>query len=193
LSNQNSFTLKPDLWLDEYGGELYHFAFCRLGNVSTAEEMVQEALLAALKSKDSFSGKSTEKTWLFSILKHKIIDFYRKKKIEKNESDMDVDDIGEFFDEKGMWKKMPQSWGDHPEKALEKKEFWKVFQQCLHRLPDRLLQVYTMREIEEMDNKEICKQLDLSSSNIWVILHRTRLKLRNCLEKNWFNTGGEDA
>lgn len=187
-NTESQVNLNPDIWVNQYGDELYRYALKRVRFPERAEELVQETYLAAWKAKESFSRNSTEKTWLIGIMKHKIVDYYRKKNIENPISNRfdSLEELDAFFDEKGMWKKAPSDWSQDPYKILENKEFWKVFSNCLGKLPDNHYQVYTLKEVDELDSKEICKKLELTSTNLWVILHRTRLKLKECLEKNWF-------
>ena len=153
--------------------------------------MVQETFLAAIKSHDTFSGRSAERTWLVGILKHKIIDYIRKDSRQTTYEDMDIpaqtaDTSGDlYFDRKGHWKIKPPDWQTNPRKQFEQEEFHDVLQHCLSRLPDRLRQVFILRELEGMEADAICQTLDITPSNLWVMLHRARQGLKGCLEKNW--------
>ncbi len=180
----------PASWVDLYADALYRFALIRVNDAGLAEDLVQETFLAALKAKDSFSGASAEKTWLISILKHKIIDHYRKTARRDTPVELPSDDD---FDERGMWKlsRAPQAWPDNPDEEYSQGEFWTILQRCLERLPERIAAVFSMREIDGYDSKEICKELDLSSSNLWVILHRARASLRKCLQSLWIKQTSE--
>jgi len=181
-------SLNPENWVDDYGNYLYHFALGRLRNTTDAENVVQETFLAAFKAKNSFSGKSTERTWLTGILKHKLIDHLRKCYIEKPVTDLqpDLEAIDQFFDRKEHLKKQPERWTANPSEILEKKEFWEVLHKCSEKLPKAANDAFLLREIEKIDSTEICKILGISQSNLWVLLHRARLHLRQCLEINWF-------
>ena len=183
-------TQNPEKWLDEHGDYLFRYAMFRLNDQSLAEDIVQETFLSALRAIDSFAGKSTERTWFVSILKNKIIDYYRKvgrqgKKVDLSFRD---DDDSDDFQENGFWKmdRAPSDWGDTPEKAMEKKEFYEILQKCLDLLPERISQVFTLRQIDGINSKKICKEFEISSSNLWVTLHRARSQLRRCLDINWF-------
>jgi len=178
----------PKDWIDQYGNYLYHFALSRLRNTTEAENAVQETFLAALKAKDSFSGKSSERTWLIGILKHKIIDAMRKSYREKPVTDLqkEEDAIDQFFDYAGHPKGDVGHWVPEPDELLEKKEFWKVFYECSGKLSKTAADVFLLREVEKLESKEICNILHISLSNLWVLLHRARLQLRECLEINWF-------
>ncbi|MCK5014327.1 MAG: sigma-70 family RNA polymerase sigma factor [Candidatus Omnitrophica bacterium] len=178
----------PDHWVDEYGNYLYHFALSRLRNTTDAENAVQETFLAALKARNSFSGRSSERTWLIGILKHKIVDSLRKGYREKPVTDLQKNEeaIDQFFDYAGRPKGNVARWIPKPDELLEKKEFWKVFYQCSHKLPQTAADAFILREVEKIESKEICSILNITLSNLWVLLHRARLQLRECLEINWF-------
>jgi len=183
----------PENWVDDYGDYLFRYAMSRLRDRALAEESVQETFLAALKSRTSFEGQSSERTWLVGILKHKIIDHFRKSSRElplfeeqlSNEEDS-FRSSGELW--AGHWKPdaAPADWGVDPIQALQQREFWNVLQRCLEMLPERLAQVFILREMDEMSSDEICKALNITESNLWVMLHRARAQLRRALEMNYF-------
>jgi RNA polymerase sigma-70 factor (ECF subfamily) len=176
-----------DQWVDLYADDLFKFAYFRVNNQTKAEDLVQETFLAALKARGNYKGNSSEKTWLIAILKHKVMDYYRVKNREKPLSDMvEHGEENALFNEKGHWKKAPLDWGD-PTQILEKKEFWEIINGCIKNLPQKLHSVYVMREIDEESTKEVCKNFDLSATNMSVIIHRARAKLRSCMESKWFN------
>ena len=186
-------TKKPQLspadqWVDVHGNYLYRFALSRLRNTELAENAVQETLLAALQARKSFSGNSSERTWLIGILKHKIIDHYRKRYREIPVTDLQSDEkaIDSFFDYTGHPKEFPSNWLPNPREVTSKHEFWEVFEKCLKKLPKTTADVFSLREMDHMDTKKICKIIGITSTNLWVILHRARLQLRRCLEANWF-------
>jgi len=172
-------------WLNEHGDYLYRFALARLRDPSQAEDVVQETFLAAVKS-DSFSGQSSPRTWLTGILKHKIIDVMRKSSREMNISALQEEDanMDEFFDDTNHWAEKPQAW-DIPHDALEQKQFLGVLQQCIDKLPKKAAAIFTMRDIEEQENNDICKELGITTTNAWVMLYRARMGMRKCLELHW--------
>ena len=173
-------------WLNQHGDYLYRFALARLRDPHQAEDVVQETFMAAIKS-PNFAEQSAPRTWLTGILKHKIIDLMRKNVREVAASDLmsEADaNMDEFFDEAGHWAENPLPW-DMPENALEQKQFLGILQTCMDKLPVKLAQLFLMRDIHETDNEEICKELDISSTNAWVMLYRARMGLRKCLEINW--------
>ena len=175
-------------WLTEYGPVLYRYALMHLRDPHKTEDAVQETLLAALQAQDGFSGASTERTWLFGILKHKIIDQFRRdaREVSMNESESmaDQDNDGEDdFTEAGDWRNRPASWGN-PEQILESRQFWQIFELCLEHLPERQARLFMLREVMGNSSEEICQELCITSTNLWTMLHRARLVLRHCLEKN---------
>ncbi|MBD3223876.1 MAG: sigma-70 family RNA polymerase sigma factor [Caldithrix sp.] len=192
----------PARWVDVYGDFLFQFAMTRISDKKVAEDLVQETFLSALKARESFAGKSSKRTWFITILKNKIIDYYRRaehqvmqKSPMTDDGDEDYTDFQQEGEWQGFWRKesAPRDWGEHPETALDQKEFMKILRECIGTLPKRLAAAFTLRELDEMDTGEICKQLDISSSNLWVILHRARNQLRRCLEMNWFGPHPEKA
>lgn len=173
-------------WLNEHGDYLYRFALARLRDPHQAEDVVQETFMAVIKS-NSFAQQSSPRTWLTGILKHKIIDLMRKSSREMAASDMMSDqdaNMDEFFDDKGSWADKPQVW-DAPESALEQKQFFKVLQSCIDKIPNKLATLFVMRDVHETDNEEICKELNITTTNAWVMLYRARMGIRKCLEINW--------
>jgi RNA polymerase sigma-70 factor (ECF subfamily) len=160
---------------------LYRHALFRLRDAAAAEDVVQETLLAALKSHNRFVGRSNERTWLVGILKHKIIDHFRNSQREAQFECGDNDD--EFFDQKGAWRttSRPMAWNVNPESALELKDFQRRVESCLNQLPERLAQVFVLREIDELTTEEICSLLNITPTNLWVMLHRARLRLQQLL------------
>jgi len=175
----------PNRWLEQYGDTLYRYALARTQGSDIAEDIVQETLLAAFKGRDRFSGKSTEKTWLIGILKHKVIDHYRKNKKEYACEDIEAQADNPFHEHQ-QWQHPPLAW-NNPDASLEQAEFWKVLSQCISNLPNGLAELYILREIDGMSTKDICKVLDISTTNnMWVRLSRARMRLRQCLETHWF-------
>jgi len=172
---------------------LMRYALAQLRDGQLAEEAVQEALLAALEGISRFGGKSTLRTWLTSILRFKVIDLQRRAmadraNIELTDFAAETQDEGwldELFDETGHWRAAPKAWSD-PEAALEQRRFWETFERCLDHLPATGARVFFKREIMGEETEVICKEESITPSNCWVILHRARLALRSCLEKNWF-------
>ena len=178
--------------LDQHRGYLLRVARLQLRDESLAEDVVQETLLAAL-SGSGFSGKSSLRTWLTGILKHKIVDAIRRKQREPVvvaafgdiDSELDIEDFDGLFKENGAWDTKPADWGD-PDAALSRRQFFDIMDLCLEKLPPNTARVFVMREVMELETDEICKELTITANNLWVILYRARMALRECLEKNWF-------
>jgi len=182
-----------DRYLMELRQQMLRFAQLQLSDRSAAEDAVQEALAGALKNAQSFAGASAFKTWVFAILKHKITDHFRRQKRLVTESSLtqgneESDEVGELFNDKGFWhaEDRPGAWRN-PEAALEDRHFWRVFEACLEHLPAKQARVFMMREFIGLTTDEICEAVSLTVSNLHVLLHRARLRLRACLEHHWFN------
>lgn len=179
---------EPAEWIKEYGDELYRYALSRLRRPHDAEDAVQETLLAAFKNRHNYQRRSHPRTWLVGILKSKILDRLRAAARQANETD--PTDLDIWFDENGHWRKRPKRWGD-PAAFAERSEFWQVVRGCLAKLPPRMAEAFTLRTIEEQKGEEVCRELAISSSNLWILLHRARMRLVRCLEINWFNNERE--
>ena len=184
----------PESWVDLYGDFLYRFTLSRIKDPSIAEDLVQETFLAALKSRKNFQGRSTARTWLIAILKHKIVDHIRKQVREQTSDRVEsmynttVNDPGDnSFNDDGEWQIRPSKWAIDPSKLYEQKEFMDVLYHCLGELPERQAEAFMMREIDGLSTEEIRKVLNISATNSWVMLYRARMWLRRCLENNWLN------
>lgn len=174
---------------------MYQFAVLQLCDQHSAEDAVQEALTGALKNAHSFRGSAALKSWVFAILKNKIADILRQKKRESDASRLlasheESEDFSELFNHKGNWNVVdrPKEWGD-PDHAFMEEQFWQVFDLCLDKLPVNQARVFMAREYLGLGGDEICSQYQLSTSNLHVLLHRARLRLRECLESSWFDRG----
>ncbi len=176
---------------DAHRGYLLRVARLQLRNDEQAEDVVQDTLVAALQGAAGFSGKSSVKTWLTGILKHKIVDAIRRKtrrpEVTTLHEESRIDDFDALFDEKGHWDNPPATWGN-PEADLERREFFDIVQFCLEKLPPNTARVFMMREVMDLESDEICKELSITSTNLWVIMYRARMSLRECLEQHWFAT-----
>lgn len=193
-SNQNNI-LSDEAFLQDIRRQMLKFATLQLGDAHQAEDAVQEALIGALKNAASFGGRAALKTWIFAILKNKIADTLRQKQRSVNIGSLqreyeDEMDISELFDRKGFWQpdERPVAWGN-PEASMRESQFWIVFEACLERLPPKQARVFMMREFIELDANEICTEANVTTSNLHVLLHRSRLRLRECIENNWYLEG----
>lgn len=189
-SNRTSSTA-AEAWLKDHGDTLYRYAMQRVRNADVAEDLVQETLLAALVSSDGFSGRSAEQTWLIGILKHKLIDYIRKSSRQRQLTEPQCDDNLDLFDKHGHWKMRVSRWRCDPHQTIENAEFQKVLASCLSKLPPRTAHVFWLHEAESMSSNELCKELEISPTNVWTMLHRARLGLQRCLSLNWFESGGK--
>jgi RNA polymerase sigma-70 factor, ECF subfamily len=187
--NEANMSTSLDRDLEEMRPALMRFAVLQLRNESLAEDVVQDTLIAVLEKPDRFAGQSSLRTYVTGILKHKIIDVMRSAKrevpISTQEDQSEADVIDALFKPDGHTIDMPRQWGD-PDATLEQKDFFRVLEICLEKLPAKTARIFMMREWLELDTDEICKELRISTSNAWVMLYRARVQLRECLDLNWF-------
>lgn len=178
-------------WVQSYSEGLYLWAFQKTSKKEVAEDLVQETFLAALKAYDKFEGRSSPKTWLHSILNHKIIDYYRKNsKLQSKVQSLDEPKavgITDSFFNKGHWNNFQagQIWDEEEQELLDNPDFNKVLAACMDDLPQRWHFAVTSKYLLQKDANYICKELDISTSNYWQIIRRTKLLLRACLNQNW--------
>ena len=179
----------PGGWVDRHGDCLYRYALLRLRSPDLAADVVQETFLEALRARDSFAGRSTERTWLVGILKHKIVDHFRKsvrRHAAGQSNGFDAGGSPEEFDRRGHWRVGPASWAGDPGRDLETREFWDAFGGCLSRLPPGLADAFFLREVDGLGPEEVRQALGITPANLWARLHRARSLLRQCLESGWF-------
>jgi RNA polymerase sigma-70 factor (TIGR02943 family) len=175
---------EPGEWVERYGDALYRYALARLRRPHEAEEAVQDTLLAALKARGQFQGRSHPRTWLMSILKRKVID--RLRAAARAAPVANLDDLDAWFDARGHWRRPPRRWAD-PAAAAEFAEFWGVLGGCLARLPAQMAAAFPLRTLDDRAPTDVCRELAVSPGNLWVLLHRARLRLVRCLEIHWFD------
>lgn len=180
LQEPQPISLDPSDWVDDYGDSLYRYAMSRLRDGEAAEEVVQETFVSALQHVDQYSGKGSERGWLMGILKRKIIDLIRARNRAVPFQDGDPSDA--LFDQSGRWRAEIRKADKHRLASLEREDFWRAFRQCLKGLSRQHSDVFMLREIENQSTEEICKSLELTPSNLWVILYRARLKLASCMK-----------
>lgn len=181
----------PSTWVDAYGDALYRFALVRLRDAGLAEEAVQETFLSALSAAASFAGRSSERTWLFGILKRKVVDALRRRTRERpmgsgSEGASPDDVVDSLFQARGSWDRPPGKWAADPAALAESTDFWRVFDDCFDGLPARAAQAFSLRVMDGEESDEACKILGVSANHLFVILHRARTRLRQCLEASWF-------
>ena len=178
--------LDPERWVDRHGDALYSYARLRLRDPDLAAEVVQETFLEALRARASFSGRSSERTWLIGILKHKVVDHFRDRARRGRAPGGPGGPPAEEFDPRGAWRAGPSRWAGDPARALEDREFREVFRRCLDDLPPIYADAFTLRELVGLDGAEVCQILDIAPTALWARLHRARLLLRRSLERRWF-------
>ena len=182
--------------LESHRPALFKFALLQLRDESHAEDCVQEALAAAIQGADRFAGGSSVRTWLIGILKHKILDHFRKagreQTLSASDDETSLDDIDALFKEDGHYVEPPAPWAN-PEQALSQSEFFEVLERCLQALPQVTARVFTLREVMGVSTEEICSEFAITSNNCWVLIYRARMSLRECLEKRWFEVSRTQA
>ncbi len=184
-------SLNPTDWLADYGDLLYRYALLRVQSETVAEDLVQDTLLAGLQGVSNFNYQSSISSWLVGILKNKIVDYYRKSQREfplLSETDAEDEIVTYHFDENGHWQIDLIDWKT-PEKDFDTQAFWQTFSQCKSRLSETMARLFMMR-MDGISTEECCQILSLKNPNqMWVMLSRTRMKLRLCLETTWFDKG----
>ena len=182
-----SISLQPEKWVDLYADSLYRFILHRIADKHLAEDLIQETFLSAWKSRDKYNGSTSEKNWIFAICKNKIIDHYRRTLtgityVVSNEEDY-------YFDADDHWIKeaQPSDWTINYYQSIDSKEFHKALNHCRSKLKEIQHMVFSLKYIDDLKAEEICSMLKISIANYWVLMHRAKLQLRACLEKNWMS------
>lgn len=185
-----SFELQLSDWVEQHTGDLYSWAVHKISDIEQAKDLVQDTFLAAAAQIHTFQAKSSPKTWLFSILNRKIIDHYRAKIKQPFSSDDQL--IAEIFDKDGSWKSTtkPEFWGDDEKNLLDDKDFIMVLKMCMELLPEKWSISVKLKYLLNKNGKEICQDLEINPTNYWQMIHRAKLQLRHCIEKNWFKNEG---
>ncbi|HLS11450.1 MAG TPA: sigma-70 family RNA polymerase sigma factor [Flavobacteriaceae bacterium] len=177
--------LEPDKWVKRYANYMYNYTIVRVNDHEIAQDIVSETFLAALRSKNNFKGKSTERTWLIAILKHKIIDHYRRKNTIKGSAEVRVDWHDE--EQEGDWleQRVEDERNLNISDVIENKELGAAILECLDTLDETHAEIFRLRTIENYETEAICNEFDITPSNLWVIVHRARKAMMECLQKNW--------
>ncbi|RLD27767.1 MAG: RNA polymerase subunit sigma-70 [Bacteroidetes bacterium] len=179
--------IDPNKWIDLYSDYLFNFTITRVKDRDTAQDLVQETFFAGLKSMKNFKGEASERTWLISILKRKIIDHYRKINSKKGKAEVRINYKSDSEDE-GDWleERVADPFDKTAEDNLENTELGLAIHNCIEKLPVKQAEVFKMKTILGYETEAICNELDITASNLWVIIHRARTTMVVCLEKNWF-------
>ncbi|WP_228852371.1 sigma-70 family RNA polymerase sigma factor [Aegicerativicinus sediminis] len=178
--------LKPELWIDNYSDFLFHYTIQRVNDRELAKDIVQETFLAALNSMKNFKGEASERTWLVAILKRKIIDYYRRVNSKKGKAEVHI--IYTDDEQEGDWleEKVADPFLKNAEDKLENTELGEAIYKCLEKLPKKQAEAFKMKTILGYETETICNELDVTPSNFWVLIHRARTSLSQCMEENWF-------
>ncbi len=179
--------LQPDLWVDSYADYLFNFAVGRVSDSEVAKDLVSETFLAGLKSAKNYKGDAAERTWLIAILKRKVIDHYRKTNSKKGKAEVRMN-YSSASDAEGDWmeEQVADPYSTLENSVMENEELGLAIQECISKLPKKQSQVFTMKTIEGISTEDICNELDINPSNLWVMVHRARTALMGCLNQNWF-------
>jgi RNA polymerase sigma-70 factor (ECF subfamily) len=186
-NDKNRIEFDPAAWVDRHGDVLYRCALARLRDKESAEEVVQETFVAALRHQAQFAGTGSEGAWLVGILKRKIIDHIR----QRSKAGVQLESPGEhdlaeiLFDRSGAWREEFRRDDFRPLDSLEREDFWRVLRSCMEGLPSRQADVFALRTMEQRSTEEICKDLEITASTVWVLLHRARTRLANCMRSHW--------
>jgi len=179
--------IDPNKWIDSYSDYLFNFTISRVNDRDLAKDLVQETFFAGLKSMKNFKGEASERTWLISILKRKIIDYYRKINSNKGKAEVRMN-YNSSSESEGDWleERVADPFDKTAEDSLENEELGDAIYNCLGKLPEKQATVFKMKTIEGIDTETICNELNITASNLWVIIHRARTTMASCMEKNWF-------
>ena len=179
--------LHPNTWIDKYADYLFNYTITRVNDRDTAQDLVQETFFAGLKSKDNYKGDASERTWLVSILKRKIIDHYRKINSNKGKAEVrinysDSESEGDWLEER-----VADPFDKNAEADIENSELGLAIHNCLDKLPVKHADIFKKKTILNYETETICNEFNITPSNLWVIIHRARTSLAKCLDANWFN------
>lgn len=173
-------TINPEKWVDKYSDYLFNYAVVRVNDRELAKDLISETFLSALRASKKFKGKASERTWLIAILKRKIIDYYRKSNSKKGKAEIKVD----LNSKEGKWlEEMVSDPNDiSAQKNMETQELRKRLFECLDELNERQATIFKMKTLDDIETEVICKEFNITPSNLWVIIHRARVALAHCLE-----------
>lgn len=180
-------TLNPEKWIDNYADYLYNYTIVRVNNHIAAQEVISETLLSAWRSREKFQGKSSERTWLTAILRRKIIDCYRKTGTKEEQKQISVDFKDPDFERNWLEETIADDKSRSAIDLMENEELRLAILDCFEKLNNRQAKFFRLKTIENIDTETICRENNISPSNLWVIVHRARKSMAECLEKNWFN------
>lgn len=179
--------LRPENWVDRYADYLFNYAAARISDPETARDLVQETFIAGLKAASNFKGEASERTWLIAILKRKVIDHYRKSNTAKGRAEVKMS-YSMQTDMEGDWLEQqvadPESVREND--SLENEELGLAIQECISNLPEKQAKAFTLKTIQGLSTEDICNEMGINPSNLWVMIHRARTSLMECLNQGWF-------
>lgn len=179
--------LQPDKWVDEHADYLFNYAVGKVNDAEIAKDLVQETFIAGLNSAKNFKGDAAERTWLIAILKRKVIDYYRKINSKKGKAEVRIQ-YSDQTDSEGDWleERVADPFIKGGDQEIENEELGLAIQNCIDKLPKKQSRVFTMKTIQGMSTEDICNELGINPSNLWVMVHRARTSLMGCLKQSWF-------
>ncbi|MFS4456458.1 sigma-70 family RNA polymerase sigma factor [Maribacter sp. 2304DJ31-5] len=179
--------LQPDNWVDNYADYLFNYAIGRVSDAEIAKDLVQETFFAGLKSAKNYKGDAAERTWLIAILKRKVIDYYRKINSKKGKAEVRMN-YSSNSDIEGDWleEQVADPFSNYENSTIENEELGLAIQECIAKLPKKQSTVFTMKTIQGISTEDICNELGINPSNLWVMIHRARTALMGCLNENWY-------
>ena len=177
--------LDPNVWVDRYSDYLFNFTIVRVNDTEIAKDLISETFLAGLKSKDNFKGEASERTWLISILKRKIIDHYRRINSNKGKAEVRISYNDEESEGDWLEERVSDPFDKTAEDTMENEELGIAIYECLDSLNEKQATIFKMKTIDGFDTEAICNEFNITASNLWVIIHRARKAMADCLEKNW--------
>jgi len=185
--NMTENQLNPTSWVDQYADYLFNYAVARVSDGEIAKDLVQETFLAGLKSAKNYQGAATERTWLIAILKRKVIDYYRKINSKKGKAEVRIN-YSSHSDSEGDWleENVADPFSTLENDQIENVELGQAIQECISKLPKKQSAVFIMKTIRGLSTEDICNELGINPSNLWVMVHRARTNLMGCLNENWF-------
>jgi RNA polymerase sigma-70 factor (ECF subfamily) len=178
--------INPNKWIELYSDYLFNYTITRVSDREIAQDLVQETFLAGLKSMKNFKGEASERTWLISILKRKIIDHYRKINSNKGKAEVRINYSDGESDGDWLEERVSDPFDKTAEDSLQNDELGSTIQNCLSKLPKKQAEVFRMKTILDYETEVICNELGITASNLWVIIHRARSAMADCLKENWF-------
>lgn len=180
-------SIDPNKWIDSYSDYLYNYTITRVSDREVAQDLVQDTFFAGLKSMKNFKGEASERTWLVSILKRKIIDHYRKINSNKGKAEVRIN-YNSDAESEGDWleERVADPFDKTAEDNLENTELGLAIHSCIEKLPEKQATIFKMKTLLGYETEAICNEMNITASNLWVIIHRARTAMAECLKQNWF-------